>query len=626
MSKMSRWWRSGRGWLLAAAFALPSLCVGAAEESPASVQDLAYGGALFYFFQQDYFNAGVRLMIAQHQQRLPHHQDEAQLLLGGTFLSYGMSDDAGKIFDQLLAQAPSADTRNLAWLQLAEIHHQHGEQPKVREALAKIDGDLPERVQDDYHLLAVNLLLAEGQVQAVPKYIDNMKDPVYAAIARYNLAIALIKGEQAAAGMEILDQLGAVLTPDRVLAAISDRANLTMGQLRGADQRHDEAAEYFKRVRLYGPFADQALLALGWSAYAGGHYPESLPPWRALKQRDVRFAPTLEALIAEANTLESLQAYQQAVHAYQGALTVYEGELAEIAQAKQTVSEGALVRHLIETLPRSGLGDEVELQWDTTLPGARFLMPVLVGQQVHESVKSLRDLLSLRRNLAQWEGTVPAFEYMLALRQQRYQSRLEQLDEQKQQRAIRTLEMRRDALAYELERIEKDDNALMLATKEELDLLGRLVRVQQRIARISGRESVMEYAERYQRLRGLLTWRLLSDFVPRLWERKQVLREVDRELQQIHRQWNSLGVAKRGAPLNFSAYTDILADQKRRLTDHVGRTEALQLKQQAQVEQLALAELTTIERRLLEYRDQARFALARLYDRGASAQQEVAAP
>ncbi len=623
---MSRLWRSGRAWLLLATVALPSWCAAAEGEPPTSVQDLAYGGALFYFYQQDYFNAGVRLMIAQQQQRLPHHEDEAQLLLGGTFLAYGMSDDAGKIFDQLLTQEPSADTRNLAWLQLAEIYYQHGEQLKVRDALARIDGELPARVRDDYHLLAVNLLLAEGQTQGVPKYIDNMKDPVYAAIARYNLAVALIKGGQAAPGMEILDQLGALLTPDQVLAAISDRANITMGQLRSDSERYDEAAEYFKRVRLYGPFADQALLALGWSAYYGGHYPAALVPWRALQQRDVRFAPALEALIAEANTLESLQAYQQAVRAYQGALAVYEGELAEIAQAKQTVSDGALVRHLLETLPHSGLGDEVELQWDTALPGARFLMPVLAGRQVHESVKSLRDLLALRRNLAQWEGTVPAFEYMLELRQQRYQSRLAQLDEPLQRKAITTLEMRRDALAYELERIEQDDNALMLATKEELDLLGRLVRVQQRIARISGRESVMEYAERYQRLRGLLTWRLLSDLVPRMWERKKILREVDRELQQIHRQWTSLGITKRGAPLNFGAYTDILADQKRRLADQVAKTEALQLKQQAGVEQLALAELTVIERRLLEYRDQARFAIARLYDRGASAQQEVAAP
>ncbi|MEW5755659.1 MAG: hypothetical protein AB1810_05090 [Pseudomonadota bacterium] len=622
-----RFWQSGRAGLLAAMLALPAWSAGAAEEPPTSVQDLAYGGALFYFYQQDYFNAGVRLMIAQQQQRLPHHQDDAQLLLGGTFLSYGMGDDAGKIFDELLAREPSADTRNLAWLQLAEIYHQHGEQPKVREALAKIDGDLPERVRDDYHLLAVNLLLAEGQVFGVQKYIDNMEDPSYATIARYNLAVALIKGGQTAAGMAMLDELGAQLPPDRVLAAIADRANLTMGQLRINDRRYDEAAEYFKRVRLYGPFADQALLALGWSAYLNGHYPESLPPWRALKQRDVRFAPALEAMIAEANTLESLQAYQQAVRAYQGALTVYEGELAEVAQAKQTVSEGALVRHLLEKLPHSGMGDEVELQWDTALPGARFLMPVLAGKQVHEAVKSLRDLLALRANLAQWEDTVPAFEYMLELRQQRYQSRLAQLDEQKQQRAIQALEMRRDALAYELERIEKDENALMLATKEELDLLGRLVRVQQRIVRISGRESVMEYAERYQRLRGLLTWQLLTDFVPRVWERKKVLREAERELQQTHKQWNSLSRAKRGAPLNFSAYTDILAEQKRRLAEQVAQTEDLQFKQQARLEQLALAELAAIERRLQEYRDQARFAIARLYDRGASAQQQkVAAP
>ena len=52
------------------------------------------------------FSAGLfrqyraRLQIAQQQQRLPNHAEEAELLLGGLDLAYGLRDEADRIFQK----------------------------------------------------------------------------------------------------------------------------------------------------------------------------------------------------------------------------------------------------------------------------------------------------------------------------------------------------------------------------------------------------------------------------------------------------------------------------------------------------------------------------------------------
>ena len=72
--------------------------------APHEVQDLHYGDVLFYFFQDDYFDSITRLLAAQQLGRIPHTQEEAELLLGGLYLSLGEHVEAGRIFEALLKQ------------------------------------------------------------------------------------------------------------------------------------------------------------------------------------------------------------------------------------------------------------------------------------------------------------------------------------------------------------------------------------------------------------------------------------------------------------------------------------------------------------------------------------------
>ena len=43
--------------------------------APHTVQDLAYGDVLFYFYQDDYFDSITRLLAARQLDRIPHTQE-----------------------------------------------------------------------------------------------------------------------------------------------------------------------------------------------------------------------------------------------------------------------------------------------------------------------------------------------------------------------------------------------------------------------------------------------------------------------------------------------------------------------------------------------------------------------
>src|SRR5271165_2921134 len=84
---------------LATLVAMAGFCLSAGAAAPRHVvKDPYFGDSLFYFYQQRYFTSLTDLMVSQHFARLTHHADEAELLRGGMYLSYGLHREAGEIF------------------------------------------------------------------------------------------------------------------------------------------------------------------------------------------------------------------------------------------------------------------------------------------------------------------------------------------------------------------------------------------------------------------------------------------------------------------------------------------------------------------------------------------------
>ncbi len=92
-------------------------------------------------------------MVSQHFARLSPHDDEAEVLRGGLFLSYGLHREAGEVFARLIERGAAPPVRDRAWYYLAKIRFQRGRLSEAEDALARIEPPLPGDLEEDRALL-----------------------------------------------------------------------------------------------------------------------------------------------------------------------------------------------------------------------------------------------------------------------------------------------------------------------------------------------------------------------------------------------------------------------------------------------------------------------------------------
>jgi tetratricopeptide (TPR) repeat protein len=203
----------------------------AGKSAPTSVQDLQYGEVLYHFYQQDYFTSIVCLLTARAQSRLPHHADEAELLLGGLELSYGLRDEAERIFTRLLdAGSTREEVRNRAWYYLARVSWQRGEPDRALQALDRIHGRMPAAVSAEAVNLHGLVLLSTGRgAEAIDVLQQARAGKDWSPYLRYNLGVALVRAGRGTEGEAQLDAVGLQQAGDEEIRLLRDKANLALG-------------------------------------------------------------------------------------------------------------------------------------------------------------------------------------------------------------------------------------------------------------------------------------------------------------------------------------------------------------------------------------------------------------
>src|SRR5258708_16552665 len=166
---------------------------GARADERHAVKDPHCGEVLFFFFQEDYFSALTRLMTAQHFGRVRDHAEEAELLRGGMLLSYGLHQEAGRIFQALIDAGAPPSVRDRAWFYLAKIRYQRGYAAEAEDAIGRVRGPLPGDLEDERLVLHAVLLLRRQQYpEAIAMLRQTSKRSGWAAYGHYNLGVALI--------------------------------------------------------------------------------------------------------------------------------------------------------------------------------------------------------------------------------------------------------------------------------------------------------------------------------------------------------------------------------------------------------------------------------------------------
>ena len=584
------------------------------------VLDPHYGDVLFEFYQGRYFPAITKLEASQVFDRLQHHADDAEILRGGLLLSYGLHQQAGEVFQALLARGAAPSTRDRAWYFLAKIRYQRGLMPEASTALARIEHRLPAPLEDDRRLLQANVLMALGDNAGASRILTPIAGPrgddLY---ARYNLGVALIRGGDTAHGTALLDDLGRQTMPEEEGRALRDKANVALGFAALKAGKPQDARTYLQRVRLQGIEANAALLGFGWAADALGSPKLALVPWVELAGRDSSDSAVLEAQLAVPYAYAELHADAQALKRYENAIANFETEDANIDATIAAVRQGQLIEGLMARNPGEEMGWFQTFRDLPLMPHARLLTPVIAGNEFQEAFKNYRDLQFLGHNLAEWHDNLGVFGDMLATRRQGFAERVPRIREQQQANGqdIAHLQQRSDANAAALKQAEDAADGAAFADANERVLQQRLARVTGTLSRLpaDADPGLVEAHDRLRRVAGALAWQLAHEYPARAWGAKKGQKQAEDALVDARAHGEQLDTAQRDEPVRFEQFGRRIAGLQARLDVLTPRVAALGTEQRGALQEIAIIELKSQKDRLAQYAAQARYAVAQLYDR-----------
>src|SRR5438132_8880681 len=280
------------------------------------LRDLYFGEALYHAYQGQFFDAIQRLdtELAMYHgldepglDTLHFHVNDAEFSVGDFELNYRMHQRAGRAIKAVLEGAVDEAVRNEAAFRLARIHFQKDQLDDAQNALGRIQGAVPAKIRDDVEFLRANIDMATGRPGDAVKVLQQVhSDGGLAGFVAYNLGIALFQDGRAREAIEQLDKAGRLPAADGAGLAIRDKSNLVLGSMLFESGDFERAKQSLDRVRLEGPFSNQALLRAGWAEASAKQYDRALIPWNILADREPTDGAVQEAMLAVPHAYASL--------------------------------------------------------------------------------------------------------------------------------------------------------------------------------------------------------------------------------------------------------------------------------------------------------------------------------
>jgi len=597
------------------------LPLNAAQLEEHRVEDLEYGRSLFQFFQGDELGAITQLMIANErpEYRTRTQTDEANLLLADLYYGYGLYEESRDLFAKLLTAEVSDSVQNRIWFNLARLRFEQGYLDQARDLLARINDNLPDLIESERKYLLTNLYLGNQQYEEAADLSNRIDSgSIWKIYARYNLAVTRIEDDNYELGKNLLERIGQMdsKTPEKL--ALRDRANLSLG-LKQLRLEHNEAAlESLSRIRLEGPLSHQALLATGWARYRLNQFDKALIPWRFLLQRNAVDAATQEAILAIPSGYVENGQDQLALRHYEIAAKQFDAQLLLLNDSIASIENDGLIAALREN---AILFDRGSLQ---RLPPSSDVTPqlhiLLASTGFQREIKRYQELLDIRNSLRYWGRNFPALDLMLQERRQGFQRRLPRLQQSTSFDQLELLREQRDQFAKQYAEIEARKDHTAFATLEEQEHIERLERVSRSIDKVGGQRNTVYQQDMLRLLSGLLRYQLATEYPQRSWKAKKQLIHLERALAEAEYRVNSLLQIAERTELNFDYFQQRIDSHTQRISNLRSRVSELLGQQEKLINSLAIASIRQQQQHIVQLRLNARFELAKLYDKLAAEQ------
>ena len=613
------------------------------------LRDLYFGEVLYYAYQDLHFDALTTLdnELSQYKEMdeseldsFHKHAVQAEFSVGDLELQYRMSLRAGRAIQAVLGEGIDLATRNLAAYQLARVFYNKGDPQSTLYALDLIRDD-PEksRYEKKYSLdilrgkeaetfrtdvayLKAKASIETGQFsQAVTILQSLKKEKSLRGYVLYNLGIALLQADKEQEGLLVLDELGRLETNDTGLLAIKDKTNLKLAYYYLDKKNVKKAKIHFERVRLDGPYSNRALLGAGWVSVAQGKFDRALVPWSMLHERAETNVSVQETLMSLPYAYGKLGAHGKAANLYNHAMDVFAREIGSLDGSIKSIRTGKFLNALLDEQSNKDKNWVVNLRELPDTPETRYILELMASHDFQESYKNYKDLAELRHHIDKWLADLRVYEEMIDIRQAYQEPLLPVVEEQfkKIDARVKLRLEQRDNLATKLKNMLISPRPEYLATSSERQALNTITAFDEVL--VTNPQSVSaDVLSRVNRLRGILLWRVRSEYDQRLTDAYNNLISLDKIITQLKITHNSFIRTRQAATQSYEGYTIPIRQLRTRLFAAQRKLKGVMAKQGRTIETMAINELDNRRKRLEEYQIKARFALAESYDRATKAQ------
>lgn len=254
--------------------------------TPGEGSDPRLRNAFYLAGDQRHFSALTELLQMNPGGDFTKMPPDYQWLLAQAYVDFGMRSKAEAIYRNLAITTIDHGLLARSRLRLAELQYQRGYYDEARKTLYGMREKMPDDVVLYWQDLLARVLMADGRYgEAVEVLTDLKNGDQQSPFTRFNLGVALINDGQVQKGRDVIDRIGKQRPTDLETLALRDRANLTLAWNFLTANQGGTAKPIFYRIRSQGPYSNRALLGLGWAELApkgerqSREIPEDLTPF-----------------------------------------------------------------------------------------------------------------------------------------------------------------------------------------------------------------------------------------------------------------------------------------------------------------------------------------------------------
>lgn len=584
------------------------------------VDELPYGVALYDFYQDKYFTSITDILVAKKMETITDNSKNAELLLGGLYLSYDMRNQADEIFKNITSttlQDVPIEILDQARFYIGKSHFNSNEKEKAREVFLAIDAKSLDLESESERLnMLSETFIENNQYEDVIKTLSLFPgNSTWKKYTQYNLAISMIKHDRQTEGVSLLNDIAALQSPKKEIDMLQDQASRALAVIYTRAGYLDQAAKYFENMKMGNSQSNSALLGLGWIRFKKFDYQEAISAWMELSRRSKSDPDVQEALILIPYALEKSGDRESALSQYNSAIEAYDQQLKSIKKIEHTITQGKVIDILKSSAYHEGKLSPEEM---INLMGPEYsdyLFNLITSSDFKDTVTIYRELIVLQNNLSKWGQSIPSLNLILDEKIKTYHNRLPGVINSLKFEAAKKRQEELDELLEKLDKALKSNSITVLANNEEKKLFSIFKKIQEGLEKISDdSDEITDIKSKYNFLLGVLSWNISTDFSPRLWAIRSSIMGLENELKNVHKKIKSLTRVWDVAPIVHQRFRNKIKGKKERINNLQLSVSKLISDQEKNIQLMAESAIKQHRDYLTKYHDRALFARARVYD------------